>query len=95
MFDRWHLFDVLTAIAQWMTGLVLFLVWLAVVILFVRFLLIATRAAKAYLRNQGEYDGVWPRAAAPAPTAPAPAAPAPAAAKPAPRPRTPKSPPAN
>lgn len=101
--DRWHFFEVLSAIAQWMTGLVLFLIWLAVVLLFVRFLLIATRAAKVYLRSQGEHDGLLPARAA-TPTAPAPAAAAPASAprtarpattaptKPTPKPRTPKTP---
>jgi hypothetical protein len=83
---------VVTTIASWVTGFVLFLVWLAVVILFVRFLLIATRAAKVYLRNNGQHDGLLPsRAAAPAsPVAPAAATPA---TKPAPRtPRTPPKP---
>lgn len=97
-------FHILSAIASWVTGFVLFLIWLAVLLLFVRFLLIATRAAKVYLRSQGEHDGLLPRPApAPAPTAPAaaprttttapPTAPTkPAATKPAPRPRTPKPP---
>ena len=58
--------------------------------LFVRFLLIATRAAKVYLRNNGHHDGVLPSRVRAAPRAPAPAATAPPATKPAPRPRTPK-----
>jgi hypothetical protein len=98
---HWDFLGVMSAIATWITGFVLFLVWLAVLLLFVRFLLIATRAAKVYLRAHGEHDGVLPpRAPAPAPAAPA-ASTAPAASatstataptKPAPRTRTPKPP---
>lgn len=85
--QHWNFFGILSTLATWITGFILFLIWLAVVILFVRFLLIATRAAKVYLRNNGQHDGVLPtRPIAPAPTTVAPAA------KPAPRPRTPKSP---
>lgn len=91
-------FGALAAVATWITGFVFFLIWVAVLLLFVRFLLIATRAAKVYLRNNGEHDGLLPRPApmpaAPAPgrTAPTASAPAAAATKPAPRPRTPKTP---
>lgn len=62
------------AISTFLVGAILFLIWLAIIILLVRFLLIGTRAAKTYLRSQGVHDGVLPaRAAAPATTA-APAA---------------------
>jgi hypothetical protein len=80
-------------VASWVAGFFLFLIWLAVVVLFVRFLLIGTRAAKLYLRNHGAHDGVLPnRSAAPAASAAAPSATAPTTAtKPAPRaPRPPK-----
>ena len=82
---------VLWGIGSFFVGAFFFLVWLAVIVLFVRFLLIGTRAAKTYLRNNGVHDGVLPQrpatpAAAPATTV-SPAAPA---TKPAPRPRTPK-----
>jgi hypothetical protein len=72
--QHWNFFEIMATVASWFAGLVLFLIWLAIVILLVRFLLIGTRAAKAYLRSQGVHDGVLPaRAAAPATTA-APAA---------------------
>lgn len=81
----WNFFEVWGAVASWIAGFFLFLIWLAVVVLFVRFLLIATRAAKVYLRNNGAHDGVLPNrpagpvapAAAPASTRPAPRAPRP------------------
>src|SRR4051812_37866247 len=82
--DGWwdHVTNVLAAIGSFFAGLLLFLIWLAVIILFVRFLLVATRAAKVYLRNNGEHDGVLPQrgwtpggttatSAAPAATTPA------------------------
>ena len=76
-----HFFEIWGMVASWVAGFFLFLIWLAVVILFVRFLLIATRAAKVYLRNNGAHDGILPnRPVAPA----APAAPA-ATTRPAPR----------
>jgi len=76
-----------------LTGFVFFLIWVAVLLLLVRFLLIGTRAAKLYLRSNGEHDGLLPQRATSA-TTPAPAAPATTtpATKPAPRPRTPKVP---
>jgi hypothetical protein len=89
----WNFFEIWGMVASWVAGFFLFLIWLAVVVLFVRFLLIGTRAAKLYLRNQGAHDGVLPnRSAAPAASAAAPAATAPTTAtKPAPRaPRPPK-----
>jgi hypothetical protein len=89
--QHWNFFEIMATVATWFTGLIVFLIWLAVIVLFVRFLLIATRAAKVYLRNNGEHDGVLPRGVAlPGATAPAaPAAPA-STTRPAPRPRTPK-----
>lgn len=89
--QHWNFFEIMATIATWITGLILFLIWLAVVLLFVRFLLIATRAAKVYLRNNGEHDGVLPRGATlPGPTAPSASAAPASTARPAPRPRTPK-----
>jgi hypothetical protein len=71
-----HIAEVLWGIGSFFVGLVFFLIWLAIILLLVRFLLIGTRAAKAYLRSQGQHDGLLPqRAAAPATTV-APAAPA-------------------
>lgn len=78
-------FAIMSTIASWVAGFFLFLIWLAVIVLFVRFLIIATRAAKVYLRNNGEHDGVLPRGTV-LPGATAPAAPAPT-----PKPRTQKS----
>lgn len=78
-----HITGVLWGIGSFFVGLVVFLVWLAIIILFVRFLLIATRAAKVYLRSHGEHDGVLPQRAA---------APAPAATTTTTRTRTPKAP---
>jgi hypothetical protein len=86
---------VLWGIGSFFIGVIFFLIWLAVIVLFVRFLLIGTRAAKTYLRNNGEHDGVLPqRVTAPAAPATTTAA-APATTtttRPAPRPRTPKTP---
>jgi len=56
----WHFFEIWGVLASWVAGFIFFLVWLAIVILFVRFLLIATRAAKVYLRNNGAHDGILP-----------------------------------
>jgi hypothetical protein len=87
----WNFFEIWGMVASWVAGFFLFLIWLAVVVLFVRFLLIGTRAAKLYLRNHGAHDGVLPnRSAAAAPAAPAATAPT-TATKPVPRaPRPPK-----
>ena len=79
----WDYFGVMSMISGWVIGFIFFLIWLAVVLLFVRFLLIGTRAAKSYLRSRGEHDGLLPRNNAPA----APAAPA---ATTTAAPRTPK-----
>jgi len=87
-----HIAEVLWGIGSFFVGLIFFVVWVAIIVLLVRFLLIGTRAAKAYLRSQGLHDGVLQQRAA-APVAPvAPAAPATTTVtKPAPRaPRTPK-----
>ena len=70
---------VLWGIGSFFVGAFFFLIWLAVIVLFVRFLLIGTRAAKTYLRNNGVHDGVMPARTAAAPAA------APATTKPAPR----------
>ena len=65
----WNFFEIWGAVASWVAGFFLFLIWLAVIVLFVRLLLIGTRAAKVYLRNHGEHDGLLPnRPAAPAAT---------------------------
>ena len=82
-FDFFHVWGLL---ASWAAGFILFLIWLAVVVLFVRFLLIATRAAKVYLRNNGHHDGVLPNRPA------APAAPAATTTTTRPAPRTPPKP---
>ena len=82
-----HFFEIWGVIASWVAGFFLFLIWLAVIVLFVRFLLIATRAAKVYLRNNGAHDGLLPNRPA------GPAAPASSTAtKPAPAPRAPRPP---
>jgi hypothetical protein len=85
--QHWNFFEIITTLATWATGFVVFLIWLGVIVLFVRFLIIATRAAKVYLRLNGQPDGVLPRGVTlPGATAPAPAPPAST-----PKPRTPKS----
>ena len=81
---------VLWGIGSFFVGLIFFVIWLAIIVLLVRFLLIGTRAAKAYLRSQGQHDGVLPqRTVAPAAAA-APATTVAPAAKPAPRTPKPK-----
>lgn len=88
---QWNFLEIIATIASWFAGLIIFLIWLAVLVLVVRFLIIATRAAKVYLRNHGEYDGVLPRGISiPGVTRTAPPAPA-APAAPASKPRTPKA----
>jgi hypothetical protein len=71
--------EVLMAIGSFFVGVIVFLIWLAVLVLVVRFLLIATRAAKVYLRKNGEHDGVLPQRMGAGVAPAAPAAPAPAA----------------
>lgn len=69
------------SIGSFFVGALFFLVWLAIIVLFVRFLLIGTRAAKVYLKNNGHHDGVLPARPAGAPAAAA------APTRPTPRPR--------
>jgi hypothetical protein len=75
----------------WLVGL---LVFVAVVVLLVRFLLIGTKAAQIYVaKNSPEkLESHEEPAAAPATTTPAPAAPT-TPTKPVTKPRTPKTPP--
>ncbi len=80
---HWNYFELMARLGSVLVGSILFLIWLALIVLVVRFLLIGTRAAKVYLRNNGHHDGVLPMRGA-APAAPAAAAPT---TKPAPRPR--------
>jgi hypothetical protein len=88
--QHWNFFEIIATVASWFAGLVLFLIWLAIVVLFVRFLLIGTRAAKVYLRSNGVHDGVLPRGIAmPATGDGASSAPATTAS---PKPRTPRPP---
>jgi hypothetical protein len=63
---------ILMGIGWSITAFIGFLIWLAIIALLVRFLLIATRAAKLYLSQNGEDAGLFPRRPVP-PTAPAPA----------------------
>ena len=63
----------LMGIGWGLTAFIGFLVWLAVLVLLVRFLLIATRAAKVYLAQNGEASDLFPKRPVP-PAAPAPAA---------------------
>ena len=87
---HWNFFEIWGVVASWVAGFFLFLIWLAVIVLFVRFLLIGTRAAKLYLRNNGAHDGLLPNRPA-GPAAPASSTPT-TATKPAPAPRTPRPP---
>lgn len=91
------LFGVLMGIGWSITAFIGFLIWLAIIVLLVRFLLIGTRAAKLYLTQNGKDPGVFPKRPTP-PGAPpaaaktttvAPAAKAPApATKPVPKPKS-------
>jgi hypothetical protein len=87
-----HIAEVLWGIGSFFVGLIFFVIWVAIIVLLVRFLIVGTRAAKAYLRSQGQYDGVLPqRVTSPGATA-APAATTTTVTKPAPRtPRAPKA----
>ncbi|MCU1417497.1 MAG: hypothetical protein JWP32_1671 [Schumannella sp.] len=90
---HWDFFEILAKLASILVGSILFLIWVALLVLLVRFLLIGTRAAKLYLRTNGAPDGVLPPRATTTTVAPAattPAATTPAATRPVPRPRTPK-----
>jgi len=84
--DGWGhgIFGVLWGIGSAVTAFVVFLIWIAILVLLVRFLLIATRAAKLYLTQNGHDAGILPKR----PTAPVP----PAAAS---TPRTTATPPAS
>ena len=75
---------VLLGIGWSVTAFIGFLIWLAIVVLLVRFLLIATRAAKLYLSQNGQDAGLLPKRPVP-PTAPKPMP----ATKPAPKPPKP------
>ena len=91
-------FGILLGIGWSITAFIAFLIWVAIIVLLVRFLLIGTRAAKLYLTQNGHDAGVFPRRPTP-PVAPAaaprtttaPAKPATAATKPIPKPRKPAS----
>ena len=89
----------LLAIGWSITAFIAFLIWVAVIVLLVRFLLIGTRAAKLYLTQNGQDAGAFPKRPTP-PTAPAAATrtttapvvkPATPATKPVPKPRKPAS----
>jgi hypothetical protein len=90
---------VLLGIGWSITAFIGFLIWVAVVILLVRFLLIGTRAAKLYLTQNGQDDGVFPKrptppvapATTPRTTATPTAKAATPATKPVPKPRKPAS----
>ena len=93
------LFGVLLGIGWSITAFIAFLIWIAILILLVRFLLIATRAAKVYLTQNGQDSGVFPKRPTP-PTAPAATTrttttpvvkPTTTATKPVPKPRKPAS----
>ena len=68
------LWGILMGIGWSITAFILFLIWLGVIVLLVRFLVIATRAAKHYLSQNGQEPGLFPKRPV-APTAPAAAAP--------------------
>jgi hypothetical protein len=80
----WGFFGGLWQVGAFLGGLVLTAALIALAILLVRYLIVATRAAQLYV----DAHTTTP----PAATEPPPATPP--AAKPAPRPRTPKDPPA-
>jgi len=76
---------VLMGIGWSVTAFIGFLIWLAILVLLVRFLLIATRAAKLYLSQNGQDAGLFPKRPVP-PTAPAAAPRTTTVTKPAPKP---------
>ena len=92
-------FGGLWQIGAFLGGLVLTAALIALAILLVRYLIVATRAAQLYV-DARTAPGAAPAATEPPPAAggvpamPAPATPPAPAAKPTPRPRTPKDPPA-
>ncbi len=63
-------FGVLLGIGWSITAFIGFLIWVAILVLLVRFLLIGTRAAKLYLTQNGHDAGVFPKRPTP-PGAPA------------------------
>ncbi len=63
------IWGVLMGIGWGITAFIAFLIWLSIIVLLVRFLLIATRAAKLYLSRNGQDAGVFPKRPVP-PTAP-------------------------
>ena len=90
------IFGVLLGIGWSITAFIGFLIWVAILVLLVRFLLIGTRAAKLYLTQNGQDAGVFPKRPTP-PGAPAAAArttttpaakPATPATKPVPKPKS-------
>ena len=84
-------FGLLWQIGAFLGGLVLTVAIVALAILLVRYLIVATRAAQLYVDSHSA-PGATPPATPP--TTEPPTTPPAAAAKPAPRPRTPKTPPA-
>lgn len=88
-------FGVLLGIGWSITAFIGFLIWVAILVLLVRFLLIGTRAAKLYLTQNGKDAGVFPKrptppgapAAAAKTTTAAPAAKPATATKPVPKPK--------
>ncbi len=76
---------VLMGIGWSVTAFIGFLIWLAVLVLLVRFLLIATRAAKVYLSQNGQDAGLFPKRPVP-PTAPTAAPRTTTVTKPTPKP---------
>ena len=61
---------ILMGIGWSITAFIAFLIWLAIIVLLVRFLVIATRAAKLYLSQNGQDAGLFPKRPVP-PTTPA------------------------
>jgi hypothetical protein len=61
---------ILMGVGWSITAFIAFLIWLAIIVLLVRFLVIGTRAAKLYLSQNGQDAGLFPRRPV-APTAPA------------------------
>jgi hypothetical protein len=64
------IWGILMGIGWSITGFIAFLIWLGIIVLLVRFLVIATRAAKHYLAQNGQDAGLFPKRPVP-PTAPA------------------------
>ena len=96
-FDAFHILGI---IVWGMASLVALLIIVGILILLVRYLLVATKSHQLYLANNSPAAPAEPSSATPAgaaPTSPTPTTPAPTTptpTTPAPRTRTPKSPPA-